>query len=116
MAIRHLAAFYGLAWTAVKRIDDRALAADLGPIDVVGVTVVGMDELAIQKGQRYATMIVDPRMRVLWVGRGRPARMCGRSSCCSVCRLCRPAGGGHAHECGLCRGDPPPMPRRRDRL
>lgn len=72
MSIRHVAASYGLAWSTVKRIDHRALAADLGPIDVAGVTVIGMDEFAIQKGQRYATVIVDPRCkRVLWVGRGR---------------------------------------------
>ena len=31
-----------------------------------------MDEFAIQKGHRYATVIVEPmRKRVLWVGRGR---------------------------------------------
>jgi transposase len=72
MSIRHVAAFYGLAWTTVKRIDHRALAAELGLIDVTGVTVIGMDEFAIQKGHRYATVIVEPqRKRVLWVGRGR---------------------------------------------
>ena len=31
-----------------------------------------MDEFAVQKGHRYATVVVDPpRRRVLWVGRGR---------------------------------------------
>ena len=31
-----------------------------------------MDEFAIQKGHRYATVVVDPeRKRVLWIGRGR---------------------------------------------
>jgi len=72
MSIRHVAAFYGLAWTTVKRIDHRALAAELGPIDLTGVAVIGLDEFAIQKGHRYATVIVEPhRKRVLWVGRGR---------------------------------------------
>lgn len=72
MSIRHVAGFYGLSWTTVKRIDHRALAAELGPIDLAGVTVIGMDEFAIQKGHRYATVIVEPqRKRVLWVGRGR---------------------------------------------
>ena len=34
--------------------------------------VIAMDEFAIQKGHRYATVIVEPqRKRVLWVGRGR---------------------------------------------
>ena len=72
MSIRHVAAFYGLAWTTVKRIDHRTLAAELGPIDLTGVAVIGLDEFAIQKGHRYATVIVDPHgKRVLWVGRGR---------------------------------------------
>jgi transposase len=72
MSIRHVAAFYELAWTTVKRIDQRALEAELGPIDVAGVEIIGLDEFAIQKGHRYATVIVEPsRKRVLWVGRGR---------------------------------------------
>jgi transposase len=72
MSIRHVAAFYGLAWTAVKRIDQRLLERELGPIDLADVTVIAMDEFAIQKGHRYATVIVEPyRKRVLWVGRGR---------------------------------------------
>lgn len=71
MSIRHVARFYGLAWTTVKRIDFRHLQRELGPVDLRGVTVIGMDEFAIHKGQRYATVVVEPsRKRVLWVGRG----------------------------------------------
>ena len=34
--------------------------------------MIAIDEFAIQKGHRYATVIVEPtRKRVLWVGRGR---------------------------------------------
>jgi transposase len=37
-----------------------------------GIAVIALDEFAIQKGHRYATVIVEPlRKRVLWVGRGR---------------------------------------------
>lgn len=72
MSVRHVAAFYGLAWDTVKQIDCRHLERELGAIDLRGVTVIGMDEFAIQKGHRYATVVVDPtRKRVLWVGRGR---------------------------------------------
>jgi len=72
MSIRHVARFYRLAWTTVKRIDFRHLERALGPVDLSAVTVIGMDEFAIQKGHRYATVIVEPaRKRVLWVGRGR---------------------------------------------
>ncbi len=72
MSIRHVARFYGLGWDTVKEIDCRSLERELGPIDLSGVEVIGMDEFAIQKGHRYATVIVEPlRKRVLWVGRGR---------------------------------------------
>jgi transposase len=72
MALVHVAQLYGLAWDTVKQIDCRHLERELGPIDLTGVTVIGMDEFAIQKGHRYATVIVEPsRKRVLWVGRGR---------------------------------------------
>lgn len=72
MSVRHVAQFYRLSWTTVKLIDWRHLEQTLGPIDLAGVTVIGMDEFAIQKGHRYATVIVEPeRKRVLWVGRGR---------------------------------------------
>jgi transposase len=72
MALRHVARYYGLAWTTVKLIDYRHLERELGPVDLADVTVVAMDEFAIQKGHRYATVVVEPfRKRVLWVGRGR---------------------------------------------
>ena len=72
MALIHVARFYGLAWETVKQVHRRHLERELGPIDLSGVTVIGMDEFAIQKGHRYATVIVEPsRKRVLWVGRGR---------------------------------------------
>ncbi|GMG91642.1 hypothetical protein Cmtc_28620 [Cupriavidus sp. TKC] len=75
MSLRHVAQFYRLSWTAVKRIDLRHLERELGAIDLNGVTVIAMDEFAIQKGHRYATVVVEPSSkRVLWVGRGALAR------------------------------------------
>jgi transposase len=72
LAIKHAAAFYRLGWDAVKQIRKACLAEKLGPVDLSGVDVIAMDEFAIQKGHRYATVIVEPRSkRVLWVGRGR---------------------------------------------
>lgn len=72
MALRHVARYYGLSWTTVKLIDHRHLERELDPVDLSGVTVIAMDEFAIQKGHRYATVVVEPsRKRVLWVGRGR---------------------------------------------
>ncbi|WP_374063610.1 ISL3 family transposase [Cupriavidus sp. DF5525] len=72
MSLRHVAGFYRLAWTTIKRIDLRHLEQELGPVDLRGITVIAMDEFAIQKGHHYATVIVEPSSkRVLWVGRGR---------------------------------------------
>jgi transposase len=72
LPIKHVAAFYGLGWDAVKAIDQEALTARLGPVELGGVRVIAMDEFAIHKGHRYATVVVEPaRRRVLWVGRGR---------------------------------------------
>lgn len=72
MALRHAAEFYRLSWTAVKRIDLQTLEHELGPVDLHGVTIIAMDEFAINKEHCYATVIVEPSSkRVLWVGRGR---------------------------------------------
>jgi transposase len=56
----------------VKQIDQRALERRLGPVDLRTVRVIAIDEFAIQRGHRYATVVVEvPTKRVLWVGRGR---------------------------------------------
>jgi transposase len=72
LPIRHVADFYGLDWDTVKAIDKRHLQEQLEEVDLSKVSVIGLDEFAIQKGHRYATVIVEPSCkRVLWVGRGR---------------------------------------------
>ncbi len=55
----------------------------LGPVVLDGVRVIAMDEFAIHKGHRYATVVVEPATkRVLWVGHSMAARTSGRSSRC----------------------------------
>lgn len=72
LTVKHVAEFYGLGWDAVKAIDKTYPTEKLGPGDLTGIEVVAMDEFAIQKGHRYATVVADPApRRVLWVGRGR---------------------------------------------
>lgn len=72
MSIKHVAEYFSLAWSTVKDIHKRHLKKKLGPVDLSNVELLAMDEFAIQKGHRYATVIVEPiRKRVLWVGRGR---------------------------------------------
>ena len=72
LPIKHVAAFFGLRRDTVKAIDKSTLERQLGPIQLDGVELLLIDEFAIQRGHRYATVIVDaPTKRVLWVGRGR---------------------------------------------
>lgn len=75
LPLQHVAAWFGLHWTTVKTLHARALAAQLGPVTragLQGVRWLALDEFAIQKGHRYATVIVDAETkRVLWVARGR---------------------------------------------
>jgi transposase len=72
LPLKHVAAEYGLNWKTVKAIDKEYLNGTLGPPDLEGLEQIVMDEFAIQKGHRYATVILEPATRrVLWVGRGR---------------------------------------------
>lgn len=71
-SVLHAARWHGIDWKTAKAIDFRALERRMGPVDLDGVRRIAMDEFAIQKGHRYATVVVDvERKRVLWVGRGR---------------------------------------------
>lgn len=74
LPIKHVAQWFGVGWATVKRIDQRALERRLGPVDattLAGVHVIALDEFALHRGQRYATVVLEPTTkRVLWVGRG----------------------------------------------
>jgi transposase len=72
LPIKHVAEYFALSWDTVKAIDKAYLTRTLGPVDLEGVEVIGMDEFAIQRGHRYATLVVEVQTkRVLWIGRGR---------------------------------------------
>jgi len=72
LTIKHVAEYFALSWDTVKAIDKAYLTRTLGPVDLTGVEVIGMDEFAIQRGHRYATLVVEiATRRVLWIGRGR---------------------------------------------
>jgi transposase len=72
LPIKQVAEWFDLSWDTVQAIDQAALEARLGPVDLTGVRHLVIDEFAIQKGHRYATVIAEPETRrVLWVARGR---------------------------------------------
>ena len=63
---------YGLSWDTAKAIDKAYLGRTLGEPDLSNVTLLALDEFAIKKGHRYATIFVEPTSkRVLWVCKGR---------------------------------------------
>ena len=72
LPIKQVAEWFGLSWDTVQAIDEAALEARLGPVTLDGLKQIVIDEFAIQKGHRYATVVAQPQTReVLWVGRGR---------------------------------------------
>lgn len=71
-SVQAVAAFYDLGWHTVKSIDKMRLRAHTAEPDWSTIRYLAMDEFALHKGHRYATVVVDPIGRqVLWVGAGR---------------------------------------------
>ena len=79
---KHVAAEYRIDRKTVKNIDKRHLEATLGPPDLSRVCRLAMDEFAIQKGYRYAMVIIETRRKeVLWVGAYEEGRMLSSKLC-----------------------------------
>jgi len=72
LPIKHVADWFRVSWDTVKELDKRALTKKLEPLDLSGVRVIAIDEFAVHRGHRYATVVAEPSTkRVLWVARGR---------------------------------------------
>lgn len=72
LPIKHVAQLTGLHWHTLKAIDKARLARELPAPDLNRVRYLVMDEFALFKGHRYASVVMDAeRRQVLWVGEGR---------------------------------------------
>ena len=71
-SVQAVAEYYDLGWHTVKSIDKARLKATVPEPDWSSIEYLAMDEFALHKGHRYATVVVEPtRRQVLWVGPGR---------------------------------------------
>ena len=72
MPVKHVADLLNLHWHTVKSIDKHRLERELPPPDKSRIRRLIMDEFALYKGHRYATVAMDAdTQQVLWVGQGR---------------------------------------------
>ncbi len=72
LPVKHVAEMFGLHWTTVREIDRRRLQAVVGALPPAQPRRLIMDEFALYKGHRYASVVLDAdTRRVLWIGEGR---------------------------------------------
>ena len=75
MTVKEVADHLGLNWKTVRQIDKVFLEAKYGKLDTSGVEILAVDEIAIRKGHRYLTVVLDyERGRVIWVRKHRRAK------------------------------------------
>jgi len=71
LPVKQVAEFYQLSWDQVKAIDKQSLKQRFDRVELSDVKLIVLDEFALHKGHRYATVVVEPgSKRVLWVGSG----------------------------------------------
>lgn len=72
MATAHVAELFGLHWSTVRALDQRRLEAAVAALPEAEPRRLVMDEFALYKGHRYASVVLDAdTRRVLWIGEGR---------------------------------------------
>ncbi|WP_198918894.1 ISL3 family transposase [Pseudomonas chlororaphis] len=68
----HVAQLFGLHWDTVRLLERRALQTALSDLPKAQPRRLVMDEFALFKGHRYASVVLDAdTRRVLWIGEGR---------------------------------------------
>ncbi|MYN06095.1 helix-turn-helix domain-containing protein, partial [Pseudoduganella aquatica] len=72
LPVAHVCQLTGLHWETVRRIERARLIEQLATMPAAQPSKLVMDEFALFKGHRYATVVLDADTRqVLWVGEGR---------------------------------------------
>jgi len=72
MTVSDVARHYGLNWKTVKHIDKAFLEEQYGQTDYDGLRILAVDEIAIKKGHRYMTVVIDyVTGRVVWMSKDR---------------------------------------------
>jgi transposase len=72
LPIADVAKQVGLDPKTIREIDYRHLEQEYGRTDYAGLRVLAVDEIAIRKGHRYMTVVLDYLTgRVVWIGEGR---------------------------------------------
>lgn len=72
MTVADVARHYKLDWKTVKNIDKTFLEQQYGQTDYDGLRLLSVDEIAIKKGHKYMTVVIDyVTGRVVWMGKGR---------------------------------------------
>ena len=75
MPVAHVAEMFGLHWSTVRRLDHQRLQALVASLPAAQPRRLIMDEFALFKGHRYASVILDAdTRRVLYVARDRTRR------------------------------------------
>jgi transposase len=68
----HVAELFGLHWSTVRTVNRRRLEAAVAALPPAHPRRLVMDEFALYKGHRYASVVLDAdTRRVLWIGQGR---------------------------------------------
>ncbi len=72
LPIKHISQITGMHWHSLKEIDKRRLQQVVPQVKWEKLRQLVMDEFAIFKGHRYATVIADATTYlVIWIGLGR---------------------------------------------
>jgi len=72
MTVSDVAAHLGVDWKTVKNIDKKFLQDEHGQTDYEGLRILAIDEIAVRKGHKYMTVLIDHETgRVVWMGEGR---------------------------------------------